>query len=220
MVKLLLLANKKWETYVRAVEECGGCAEVMYIPDVTKDYTREYDGLILCGGNDIHPAHYGEDFNGSVKVDEARDIAEIAVAKQFIQANKPIFGICRGAQLLNVLHGGTLIQHLPNVEEHRLSETEETFHQVVAKKGGIFEKLYGERFTINSFHHQAIKKLGEGFDATLMSWDNVVIEGIEHKTKPIFGVQWHPEIMHASMDIEGIVDGLECFRYFIEQCKK
>ena len=127
MVKILLLANEGWENYVRMVEECGAEACVKYIPDVDTDYAVEYDGLILCGGNDIDPAYYGEEINGSVDIDAARDAAEIAVAKQFLQAEKPIFGVCRGMQLLNVLMGGTLVKHLPTVDAHRLSDKEETF---------------------------------------------------------------------------------------------
>ena len=218
MKRILLLANKKKEEYVSAVEACGGVADVIYLPDVNKDYTKEYDALILCGGNDIHPRFYGEDFNGSVKIDEERDIAEIAVAKQFMQADKPILGICRGMQLLNVLLGGNLIQDLPNVDEHRLSKDEETFHEVLAEKGSIFEKLYGEKFVINSFHHQAVNRLGVGMKATLKSWDEKVIEGIQHEEKPYFGVQFHPERMCLPMDVEGLADGLEIFRYFLSLC--
>ena len=220
MAKLLLLANKCKEEYVSAVEDCGGEAVVKYVPELDCDYTQEFDGLILCGGNDIHPRHYGEDFNGSVDIDEARDIAEMAVAKQFMQAEKPIFGICRGAQLLNVLLGGTLIQHLPNTDEHRLDRRTETFHSVTAVKGGIFEKLYGETFTINSFHHQAINKLGEGLKASLIAMDGKTIEGVEHTEKPYFGVQYHPERIRLPMDVEGVKDGMECFRYFISLCEK
>ena len=173
----------------------------------------------MCGGNDIHPRFFGEDFNGSVDIDEARDIAEIAVAKQFMQTNKPILGICRGMQLLNVLLGGSLIQDLPNVDEHRLSRHEETFHGVLAEKGGIFEKLYGEKFVINSFHHQALNRLGDGLKATLHSWDGKVIEGVQHVEKPYLGVQFHPEKMLLPMDVEGLVDGLEIFRYFLSLCE-
>ena len=217
--KILLLANEGREAYVRAVEEGGATAHVEYIPDKNKNYAAEYDGLILCGGNDIHPRHYGEDFHGSVDIDEARDISEMAVAKQFMQAEKPIFAICRGMQMLNILLGGTLVQHLSNVDEHRLNEKQETFHRVQAQKGGIFEKLYGETFAINSFHHQAIGKLGDGLTASLLAMDGKVIEGVEHKEKPFFGVQWHPEKMRLPMDVDGIVDGIKCFEYFINLCE-
>ena len=137
-----------------------------------------------------------------------------------MQAGKPIFGICRGMQLLNVVLGGSLIQHLPNTDEHRLSSTEETFHEVQAEKGGIFEELYGEHFAINSFHHQAINRLGDGLKITLKSWDGKVIEGVQHQEKPYFGVQWHPERMRLPMDVKGLADGMKIFEYFLSLCKK
>ena len=86
--------------------------------------------------------------------------------------------------------------------------------------GGLFERFYGERFVINSFHHQAIKRLGEGFEAVLNAADGTAIEGIAHREKPYFGVQWHPEKMRLPMGVEGLVDGIECFRYFVELCRK
>ena len=220
MIKILLLANKCAEEYTSVVESCGAQAVVKYVPDTNVDYASEYDGLILCGGNDIHPRHYGQDFNGSVDIDEPRDLAEMAVAKQFMQAEKPIFGICRGMQMLNVLHGGTLIQDLPNVHEHRLDRRTETFHTVQSVQGGIFEKIYGEAFTINSFHHQAVDKLGDGLKVSLWAMDGKTIEGVEHISKPYFGVQYHPERMLLPMNVAGAKDGRECFKYFISLCEK
>lgn len=215
-IRLLLSANKKKEDYVRAVEKCGAEAFVEYLPACNVDY----DGLILCGGNDIQPSYYGEEINGSVKFDAARDEAEFALVKAFMTTGKPIFGICRGAQLLNVALGGTLIQHLENVDEHRKDANTETTHEAFSKKGSIFEKLYGERFVINSFHHQALKKLGEGLQVSLLAMDGKTIEGVEHVAKPYFGVQFHPELMTPEYTEVETADGLALFRYFVELCKK
>ena len=214
-MKILLLAKAEQENYIRAVEACGVHAIAKYLPDEDIDY----DGLILCGGSDIHPRYYGEEIDGSVDIDEARDRTEIAVAKKFLQTGKPILGICRGMQLLNVLLGGSLIQHLPQVKKHRADDHSDLIHEVVAQKGSLFEELYGERFCINSLHHQALKKMGDGLRATLYSEDGEVIEGCEHTDKPYFGVQWHPEKMSLSMKREDTINGIKIFQRFIQMCK-
>ena len=215
-MRILLLAKSEQENYIQAVESCGAEAVAKYLPDEDINY----DGLILCGGSDIHPRHYGEEINGSVEIDEDRDCTEIAVAKKFLQTGKPILGICRGMQLLNVLLGGTLIQHIPQVKEHRSEDKHELIHEVVAAKGSIFEQLYGERFCINSLHHQALDKLGDGLRATLYSVDGQVVEGCEHVDKPYFGVQWHPEKLSLHMRREGTIDGIKIFERFIQMCKQ
>ena len=214
-MKILLLAKAEQENYIHAVEACGAKGVAKYLPDEDVDY----DGLILCGGSDIHPRYYGEEINGSVDIDEERDRTEIAVVKKFLQTGKPILGICRGMQLLNVLLGGTLIQHIPQVKEHRADENYELIHEVMAQKGSLFEQLYGERFCINSLHHQALKKMGDGLRATLYSADGEVIEGCEHINKPYFGVQWHPEKMSLRKRREDTLNGIKIFERFIQMCK-
>ena len=216
MLKILLLAKDQQENYIRAVEACGAQAVVKYLPDEDIDC----DGMIFCGGSDVHPKYYGEEIDGSVNIDEDRDRAEVALMKKFLQTGKPILGICRGMQLLNVVLGGTLIQDLPNVQEHRIESNENLIHEVVAVKGGLFEELYGERFCINSYHHQALDKIADGLRATLYSVDGKVVEGCEHTSKPYFGVQWHPEKMCLSLARTDTVDGIKIFEHFIKKCKE
>lgn len=215
-MKILLLAKTQQENYIRAVEACGAQAEVKYLPDEN----IHYDGMIFCGGSDIHPKYYGEEINGSVEIDEERDRTEIALMKKFMQTGKPILGICRGMQLLNVVLGGTLIQDIPQVKEHRREGTIELTHEVIAKKGSLFEETYGERFCVNSYHHQALDQLGEGVLVTLRSADDRVIEGCEHATKPYFGVQWHPERMCLDLEREDTINGIKIFEKFIKMCEK
>lgn len=214
--RILLSVNKGKELYVAAVEACGGEATALYLPPLSTDY----DGLILGGGNDVHPSRYGEEVNGSVDFDEARDECEIALAKAFLAAGKPVLGICRGEQLLNVIFGGTLCQHLPCTPEHRTSEEHLHSHGVIAQENSVFHRLYGKNFRVNSLHHQAVERLGEGLRATLIAEENGVIEGFEHETLPVLGVQWHPEKMCLSERREDTADGIEIIRYFIELCKK
>ena len=218
-VKILLATNSGRENYINAIEHCGGSATATYLNDVGTDF----DGLILCGGNDIDPQYYGEELNGAVKVDKERDEAELLLARQFIDAGKPVMGICRGYQLLNVYFGGTLHQHIENVTEHRSCGTEgegDLVHLVKAAKGSIVNRLYGDEFSVNSYHHQAIKKMGKHLKITMTSMDRTVIEGMEHETLPVFGVQWHPERMCFENSRKDTVNGALLFEYFIQLCEK
>ena len=216
MLKILLAVNKSKEQYMQAVEACGAIPVPKYIPDDCVDY----DGLILCGGNDISPEYYGEALNGSVELDGERDRAEFALLKRFFKTGKPILGICRGMQLLNVALGGSLVQDLPCANAHRAENGVGKIHSAVAEKPSLFYSLYGERFVVNSFHHQAVARLGEGLRVTLRTEDGEIIEGYEHVAKPYFGVQWHPEKICLNLKSADTVDGLEIFRYFVKLCEK
>lgn len=218
-VRILLSTDNNPESYalyVDAIRACGAEPTRMYCPAAS----TEYDGLIVCGGVDVHPARYGEAVDGAVNMDEARDAAEIALVEAFLKAGKPIFGICRGHQLLNVIFGGTLVQHLPNALEHStVLAGRDIVHEVTAEKGSIAEELYGESFTVNSWHHQAVQDLADGFFVTLRA-DDGVIEGFEHESLPIFGVQWHPERMCCTRKRDDTVDGSAIFEYFIRMCEE
>lgn len=197
--------------YIAAVELVGGIATAKYCPE----FSDEYDGLVLCGGNDINPALYGEDIAGSVDIDYKRDEAEIKLAKAFIDAEKPVLGICRGYQLLNVLFGGSLIQHLENTDSHRSETKPDRVHNITLKEDSILKKLYrNDEILVNSVHHQAVARLGENLKVTAMC-DNV-IEAFQHEFLPVLGVQFHPERICGAKDT---VDGSEIFKYFIELCK-
>ena len=213
--RILLSGNGKRDNYIDAVNNCGGIAVPQYCPDVS----TEYDGLIICGGNDIDPAYYNEKMNGSVNIDAKRDMAEFALAKAFAEKKKPIFGICRGCQLLNVAFGGNLYQDISNASEHCSFSDYDLVHKVTVKKDSFLYKMYGVEFSVNSFHHQAIKETGNGFDV-LATADGTTIEGIIHKELPIFGVQWHPERMCFANKREDTVDGAEIFNFFIKLCKE
>lgn len=211
---ILLSTGSNQQNYIDAVEAAGGIADAKYAPEVCPDY----DGLILCGGSDIHPNYYGEEINGSVNIDDVRDRAEFALAKAFIDAGKPVMGICRGCQLLNVYFGGTLYQHIECAELHKSSGGVDAVHITSATSQSILGKLYGESFATNSRHHQAIKKAGAGLE--IMQYAGDIVEGFQHRELPVFAVQWHPERICAKKRREDTVDGIKIFEYFIEMCKK
>lgn len=214
--KILLSGNQKLQNYIDAVNGTGGLAVAKYLPEINTDY----DGLILCGGNDIDPMYYDEEIDGAVDIDYARDEAEFALLKEFIEIGKPVMGICRGCQLINVFFGGSLYQDINNAAEHSSFSDFDLIHRVIAVKGSTAEKIYGTDFVVNSFHHQAIKKLGKELKATMMSVDNTVIEGFEHDSLPVFGVQWHPERMCFSKRRADTVDGVAIFEHFVGMCEK
>ncbi len=149
------------------------------------------DALILPGGGDITPGFYGQGNHGSRSINTELDLLQIQALEYFIRAKKPVLGICKGMQLINVYFGGTLIQDLPNSKEHQTSDGD-LLHNSFVTEDCILSHLYGQEFTINSNHHQAVDKLGKHLRAVQMSHDGVV-EGIVHDTLPIIAVQWHPE---------------------------
>lgn len=214
--RILLSGNKKLPNYVDAVNGAGGIAVAKYLPDIDTDY----DGLILCGGGDIDPGYYHEEVDGSVNIDHARDRTEFALMKAFVDAGKPVLGICRGLQLINVFFGGTLYQDLENARAHSSFSDYDLIHHVHAEAGSIVRGLYGADFVVNSYHHQAVKDLGKGLRATMKATGSSVIEGIEHETLPVLAVQWHPERMCFSNRREDTVDGSGIFRHFIKMCEK
>ena len=213
MARILLSGNTKLQYYVDAVTAAGGEAVAEYLPQVSTDY----DGLILCGGNDIDPKYYQQEIGGSVNIDAPRDAIEFALLKAFVDAGKPVLGICRGHQLINIYFGGSLHQDIPEKDLHASNQNFDITHGVTAKDNSVLHNLYGSPFTVNSYHHQAIDRLGENLVATAY-WNDQYIEAIEHKSLPILGVQWHPERMCASEKRDDTINGIGIFEWFINIC--
>ena len=214
MIKILLAANLNKELYINAVTGCGAEAHAVYCPQ----YSEEYDALILCGGNDISPSYYNEEMCGSREIDNMRDTAEFELADKFIKAGKPVMGICRGHQLLNVYFGGSLYQDIENVRTHRSGTETVACHIISAVDNSILHSLYGKEFMVNSIHHQAVKKLGDGLVVTAVAEDGTV-EAFEHTKLPVLGVQWHPERMCFENKNENTVDGAKIIEYFVKMCE-
>lgn len=210
--RILISQSTKTPNYVEALEAHGAIVTAEYLPK----YSDEYDGLLLSGGVDIHPRHYVQEIDGSVNIDEARDAAEMELLRQFVEAKKPIMGICRGHQMINVFFGGSLIQHIDTADDHRGEG--DAVHDVDSAEGAILTALYGRHFAVNSSHHQAVDRLGEGLHAVQVSSRDGVIEGSEHDTLPIFSVQWHPERTALGRARPDTVDGGAIFKYFVELC--
>ena len=165
------------------------------------DYARVLDGLVLQGGADVSPLTYGEEpLDAEWAGDRLRDVYEIELLHEFVEAGKPVLGICRGAQLINVAFGGTLYQdigtQLPEAQAHVTAAYEKNLHEMRIEPGTGLARLYPgvERARINSIHHQAIKALGRNLRVEARSEPDGLIEAVRGSGKSyVFAVQWHPE---------------------------
>lgn len=214
MIKIYIYGDReKRMNYVEALEACGAHAVVS--TDISD--ADSCSALLLPGGADIDPAFYGEDDQGSQGIDRALDMAELALAKDFADSCRPILGICRGMQLLNVAFGGTLVQDLPTASAHRWREdTGDQVHMVTVPEDSFLYGLYGSVFSVNSAHHQGVGRLGRGFQISARAADGG-IESIQCPEKRIYAVQWHPErltLRHRRLDA---VDGKDLFSFFLKR---
>ena len=212
-IRILLSGKSNLQYYEDAVNGVGAMADAQYLPRIDTGY----DGLILCGGVDVDPGYYHQPVAGSVGMDDARDQVEFALLKAYIAAGKPVFGICRGFQLINIFFNGTLHQDIPESALHRNGKDFYITHPVTAVADSIVGTAYGTDFSVNSAHHQAVGVLGDGLRATAF-WDHTYVEAFEHTTLPVFGVQWHPERMCFGQKRDDTVDGTELFEKFIALC--
>ena len=194
---------------VRAAEQVGGEAHAEYLPR----FDPSYDALILAGGGDINPSLFGQKNYCSKSIDTSRDLCELALLEKFLRCGKPVLGICRGHQLVNVWAGGGIIQDLGAQNAIHRWEGCDKIHLVSAD--GILQELYGPLFRVNSAHHQSAGPLGKGLTVTARSADGV-IEAMEHTSLPIFTTQFHPERMTG----EGMADGSRIFRRFLENNRR
>ena len=180
----------------------------------------ECAGLLLPGGIDIDPMRYGQRAEPATEYDTGLDALQLEVLYRFLKAKKPVFGICRGHQLINVALGGTLIQDLPSAERHkRLPSGEDHVHFCDAEPDSWIARIYGARFAVNSSHHQGVDRPGDGLRVVLRAPDGVV-EAMAHETLPVWSVQFHPERMCFSHQRKDTVDGRLLFRFFLDHCRE
>jgi putative glutamine amidotransferase len=183
--------------YVRALARSGAIPVVLppLAVELVPGLLRPLAGVCLSGGPDIDPANYGEEPQAELGPTEPdMDAFELAVARQADAAGLPILGICRGAQTLNVARGGSLVQHLG---DHRQVEPgSKVTHEVAVEPGSrLAQALGAEQLSVNSFHHQAVERLGDGLRAVAWAPDGTV-EGIEGEDgRFLLGVQWHAETL-------------------------
>lgn len=210
MKKVALAGTESLTNYIDALKE----NDIEVIATLDVDEAIKCDGLLLPGGGDIDPVYYGEEMNGSDEPDREIDKAQRDILDAFVKAKKPILGICRGMQLINVYFGGSLHQDLVTRDIHTRKNGNDSIHSVKSvEEGNLFEKFYGKTFNINSAHHQGTKKLGKGLKEVLRS-DDGVCEAVIHEELPIIATQFHPERMSYKQRRDDAVVGEEIFKYF------
>ncbi|MFT4102099.1 MAG: type 1 glutamine amidotransferase [Burkholderiaceae bacterium] len=170
-----------------------------------RDYARTLDGLVLQGGADVSPMSYSESATRPEWIgDRVRDLYELELLQAFIDAGKPVLGICRGCQLINVAFGGTLHQdianEIPTAIPHVNDRYDANWHPIVFPEGSTFPSLFDglQGGMVNSIHHQSVKRLGRDLSIEAVSPDDDIVEAIRLRRAPfVVGLQWHPEFHGA-----------------------
>jgi putative glutamine amidotransferase len=197
-----------YTSYIHALEQVGLAPVLVtpaHSPAAIAALLDACSGLVLSGGEDVDPAHYGEQPSPALgAVEPLRDAMELRAVACAEERGVPILGICRGLQLLNVHFGGTLYQDIaterPSELLHQQKEPwDHRTHSATVRPGSTLHRIVGEdQLYINSFHHQAVKVLGRGLRVTARA-DDGLVEAIEHDEYPwLLGVQWHPERNEAA----------------------
>jgi len=189
-----------FDSYFTAIIQAGGipCLISYDLLANPQDCLDNFDGLLVTGGEDINPKYYHQEaYDNLVLTEDFIDKNEIALIKLFYENNKPIFGICRGVQSLNVAFNGNLYQdlqkdlkierkkHVQNYQPDMVIDKSKPYHQVVFNPNNFIYDIFNKQYGVNSFHHQAINKVAKNFEVVAKS-DDGVIEAIIDKNKPVF----------------------------------
>jgi len=198
------------ENYCGAVARAGGLPVLLpHEPELADGYLDTLDGLVITGGNfDVDPALFGAtERHATVKTKDRRTAFELAITRGALERGLPVLGICGGEQLLHVVLGGGLIQHIPDEVEGALAHEQpnprdEAGHEVSVVAGTLLHRIVGaDSLPVNSAHHQAAKGEPDGVTVNALAPDGV-IEGIEAPAYPFcIGVQWHPEFSISEGDV-------------------
>lgn len=188
----VVIAGRSEDTqnYQKMLEKLGIPNHTLLLPEAADHATH----LLLPGGGDITPAFFGQTDHGSRNVDTELDILQLQFLSRFVEQKKPVLGICKGLQLINIHFGGDITQHIDTAGSHKWigrDQFHSVFHCDLGRRD-FFYQLYGNSAKVNSAHHQAVNRTGDGLIPVCRAADNV-IEGLVHTALPILAVQWHPE---------------------------
>jgi putative glutamine amidotransferase len=209
----------KLDDYIASVEQTGARARVLEVSESARQVLAEVDGVLLTGGGDVDPVFYGEDRHPLTHdAEPGRDEFEIDLARRAMNDNVPLLAICRGAQVLNVAAGGTLVQDIPSAVEtdlaHAVNEPKNhDCHDIDIVAGTRLSDVLGGSAAaacscrVNSRHHQSVGRAGSGLVVSARAADGV-IEAIEKPEHPFcIGVQWHPENFWESGEFRPLFEG-------------
>lgn len=205
------------EDYVKAIQHVDAIPIIIPIVEnesFVKHYVSIVDGVVLSGGYDIDPSFYQEKQHPKLgTLLKRRDEFELLLLKEAILQNKPVLGICRGLQLINVFFKGSLYQDLPSqfeskIEHNQLKNPTKATHFIKVVENSFLSICGKSTLAVNSFHHQAIHQLGNDLIVAAKSEDGI-IEAIQHKNLSIYAVQFHPEMMYEEFAC--------LFKYFVEK---
>ncbi|QNQ81215.1 gamma-glutamyl-gamma-aminobutyrate hydrolase family protein [Lactobacillus sp. PV034] len=212
------------EDYVDSIVQNGGIPYIIPFnedEEVVKAQLLNVQGLVLSGGHDVDPHNYGEELEQKIgDVWPERDVFDMRLLKLAEENNIPVLGICRGMQIINVAHGGSLYQDLSYRKEKTLKHSQNqtptlVTHTVKADPNSKIANILGkDEFLTNSFHHQIVKKVAPDFTVAAKCVDGVV-EAIENKDASVIGVQWHPEMLHRVVPFQN-----NLFKYIIDHAEK
>lgn len=219
MMKRVLLPyrnGKKLAAYERAVRAAG--LEAVPVLASGAIPLNNVAGLVLLGGTDVNPARYGEQAQPETEQpDDERDAIELALIDEAMRNDLPILAICRGLQILNVYHGGTLIQHLASMARHdpKIEDKSAPAHEISIAKDSLLARIAGDlEWQVNSRHHQAADEIGTGLQISARDPEDGTVEALERPDRQfVVAVQWHPEdqvLAHPEQ--------LKLFQRFAEAC--
>jgi len=214
------------ERYFETVMRAGGLPVMLpqtSDEDMILEMLDRIDALLLSGGVDVLPARYGEEtLPACGTINEKRDEFELRITKLALERNMPIFGICRGIQVLGVAMGATLFQDIESqlglpAKQHKQEEPyDDPVHTVRFKEGGLFERITGTSLMpTNSMHHQSIKAAGDNLRIEGITMDGIIEAVCSKKNEAVFGVQFHPEFLAHYSDFAA-----RLFTYFVEKAKE
>ncbi len=189
--------------YFEGIMQAGGIPVMLPLtsdPTLLTQFVEEYDGFLFTGGQDASPELYGEQVDARCgECCSERDAMELKLIPMILAHDKPLLGICRGIQILNVALGGTLYQDLPSqryspVEHHQGLPYDQSVHDVSILRDSPLDELFGiKSLSVNSYHHQAVKTLADSLEAMAYSEDGLVEAVCIPDKRFIWAVQWHPE---------------------------
>lgn len=197
--------HKIRRSYVEALANSGGIPYVLpHFSDSSlqaEEILRDVDGLVLSGGTDVDPKWFDQEPRYNLlEIVPQRDSLEIELAREARKVGLPILGICRGLQVINIAAGGEIYQDIENQVENTLRHSQDAprwhpTHSIGVRSGSLLGKVLGEEnISVNSFHHQSVQEVADGFQICATSSDGI-IEAIEQEGGYQLGVQWHPESM-------------------------